>query len=976
MSKSIEILVRDFHSNLQSYKDKNTKFNEQMTRQIYIDNFLANLGWDITNPNSLSYNDREVVVEEYLETGDKPDYTIRLNGRNILHVEAKKVSIDILNDWDAALQTRRYGWNSGHGISILTNFEYLVIYRSFKKPEACDSVNTERYKVYKYTEYIEKFDEIYSLLSRKNIQEGKFDKWVDSISPEKATKFSLDNVFLEKLNNWRVLVGNDLLQVGKEAYFDEIYLNDVVQEFINQIIFLRFAEDNNLEKIKILPELLKKKTYVKYFKELDEKYNSGLFTQTKVIEEIKYETLKEIVEDLYFPNASYDFSIIELSILSRIYEKFLQEELVIKDGMQVELNKTKSATVKQVVSTPNNIVKFMVREALKSKTSGLSPTEVLKLKVADVAVGSGIFLIEAFNYLEGVIIDWYAMENECKPNRNLIPFDMKKQLVNKVLYGFDINSNAVQLTKFSLCLRLLTDENISRTETKNILPNLENIVTANALISDEDVDVLKLSADEFDHILPMSYEAMEKTKFDIILGNPPYLKKEDIKKITNEKEIKIYQTKYTTAFKQYDKYFLFIEKIHYYMNENAICVLLIPNKFISVGAAEKLREFFMKKKSLSAIYDFKHEQLFDNVTNYVAIIKINEFDKDEFTYTIVKNIDEPINDFIEYNLNELDKKHWFLTSDENLLKRYKFTNTKLPKITKELKAVNGIQTSKNDVYVIEGKEIIEEDNEYIYFNKKIEKGIEKFKIEKNIVKSYYNKETNCNGSSYSYLENNSYVIFPYRNGKIIDEDNLKLNFPYTYQYFVKNKYKLLPKECGGNRDVQAFKEWYQFGRTQFLTETDKEKILVGVLSDRPNFNIDRSGMLFASGGTAGYIALFKNENSLYSLEYLSAWLSHPFIDEIFKVIGTSFEGEFYSHGTSTYKFIPLLDIDFQNSEEKRHHDEITKNVQEISMLNEKIKIEVVERKKKFYEKQKNKLINNVNISLETKLNEKYGREHE
>ena len=92
-------LIKRFDIDFNNYK-RNTHYNEAMTRQQYIDVFLRLLGWDITNPTELSYNDREIVAEEYSQQNwkDKPDYTIRMNGVSKFYLDAKKVSIDIINE--------------------------------------------------------------------------------------------------------------------------------------------------------------------------------------------------------------------------------------------------------------------------------------------------------------------------------------------------------------------------------------------------------------------------------------------------------------------------------------------------------------------------------------------------------------------------------------------------------------------------------------------------------------------------------------------------------------------------------------------------------------------------------------------------------------------------------------------------------------------------------------------------------------
>lgn len=432
-------LMNVFSENLPYYKNQKNNFNEQMTRQQYIDVFLRLLGWDISNPDGLSFKEREVVAEEYstVNSKDRPDYTIRMNGMSKFYVEAKKVSVDISLEEAPALQARRYGWNAGHDISLLTNFEYLAIYLTHEMPRESDVASKYRYKLYHYSEYEEKFEEIYSLLSRESLFDGTFNKWIESVRPEDATKMSLDKVFLDQLNGWRVLIANDLLSSGCNinSYGN---VNECIQTFLNQLVFLRFAEDNRFENHNSLKnEILSHRSYKDYFKTLDKKYNSELFRNSSIITDLSENVLSSIVENLYFPNVSYDFSVIDLSILSKIYENFLQQEIVINDGIAT-LEKTKSAKIKSVISTPDEIAVSMVKQALSDKIIGKSVEEILELRIIDIAVGSGIFLIEIYNFLERHLVDLYADKNSEFIDEKVVPFAVKRALIEKVLLGFDI----------------------------------------------------------------------------------------------------------------------------------------------------------------------------------------------------------------------------------------------------------------------------------------------------------------------------------------------------------------------------------------------------------------------------------------------------------------------------------------------------------------------------------------------------------
>lgn len=961
----LQAIIDAFEKDIDNYKSNKVTFNEQMTRQQYLDRFLAILGWDIANPNNLSFSEREVVAEEYSNRGDRPDYTIRMNGMSLFFIEAKKVNVDIKNEVDPAIQARRYGWNAGHKISILTNFEYLIIYTTFKQPSLTDTSSTERYKIYHYKDYVNSFDEIYYLLSRESVLNGNFEQWTSKIVPENATKLSLDNVFLEQLNKWRLLVASDLVESSNQIFDDNQELNEKVQLFLNQLIFLRFAEDNQFEEREELKHSIQNHVdFRSYFESLDKKYNAGIFKDPEIITNISDHTLNQIVENLYFPNVSYDFSIIDLSILSRIYENFLQQ-VITKVSGELVLKKTKSAKIKAVVSTPDSVVKLMVREVLASKIKGLKPDELVNLRIADLAVGSGIFLIEAYNYLEEYLVDWYATQKGSVANHFLVPFKIKKKIIQNVFRGYDINELAVQVTRFSMILRLLSFEKSERIrEITPILPSLEKtIIWGNTLVDVKDIDITNLSFEEAIDIVPMEEDSgFKDERFDIILGNPPYMRTEEIKGTTSSKEIEVYKKNYKSAYKQYDKYFLFIERAILKLKSDGIAGLLVPNKFFTIGAAIELRKFIQNNNGLKQITDFKYAQIFEGVTNYVAMVQFGNFNSPIFNYSVVNSINGAFQSHVRlaYNSNNLLASHWFLTEDKELRDLYDFSINNFPKIEEEILTVNGIQTSKNDVYLLKKKYITGETDDIFHFTVISNKKENSFSIEKKLLRDFYKKSPRVQGKSYKKLIADTLVLFPYKNGKVIDSSIMASEYPNAFDYLNSKKDKLLPKEMGGTRDVPDPTEWYQFGRTQFLKESTQDKIIVGVMSKQPNFNIDRTNMLFSSGSTAGDIAILMKKGSEYKLEYIQAWLSHPFTDNIFKVVGSSFEGGFYTHGTDMYDAIPLLPIDFLNKKEMGLYNNIIFNVKRIENLNKELESLVSEKKKKFIGAQINVLITKIN----------------
>ena len=129
------------------------------------------------------------------------------------------------------------------------------------------------------------------------------------------------------------------------------------------------------------------------FKEADKQYNSGLFKNDSPIFDLSCDIIFDMIESLYYPKTPYMFTIIEPSILGKIYESFLAESLVLQNG-KIALAKKKEYLYKSVVSTPVEIVRYMVKNTLEPLCKGKMPQEILSLKIADIACGSGVFLEE------------------------------------------------------------------------------------------------------------------------------------------------------------------------------------------------------------------------------------------------------------------------------------------------------------------------------------------------------------------------------------------------------------------------------------------------------------------------------------------------------------------------------------------------------------------------------------------------------
>jgi hypothetical protein len=362
--KRIEELVEKFENNLDIYNGG--AYNEATVRSEFIDPFFEELDWDVYNKSDAAPQYREVIFEDSIKVGKgtkAPDYCFTLHGQKIFFVEAKKPSINIESAIEPSFQVRRYAWSAKLSISVLTNFKELSIYESKTRPYNKDRASTGRVKFYKFTDYIEKWDEIYGILSKESVIKGNLDRFVKDDGKKGTTK--VDDEFLKEIEKWREILARKIAIRNK--YISLSQLNYAVQQIIDRIIFLRMAEDKGIEPYEQLRNILKHDNIYEEFGKLckssDEKYNAGLF-HFKDEKEISLEPdkftldltidngiFKEIFSDLYYPKSPYEFSVISPEILGNIYEQFLGKKIRFTPSKQVKIEEKVEVKRQEVYST-------------------------------------------------------------------------------------------------------------------------------------------------------------------------------------------------------------------------------------------------------------------------------------------------------------------------------------------------------------------------------------------------------------------------------------------------------------------------------------------------------------------------------------------------------------------------------------------------------------------------------------------------
>lgn len=709
---------------------KEEQYQEGFLRDLFVDVFGYTL-----NPNP-NYN---LTTEFKNQTGSKKaDGAILKDGHAIGVIELKGMNTTDLSK----IEPQAFGYKNNQPkcrYVITANFQKLRLYID-------NAVEFIEFNLFGLTQ--DDFAQLYFLLNKDSLLS-------DLPATLKSASLSQEEAITKQLyKDYSVFkreLFNDL--TTHNPSIDNVILFQKSQKLLDRLLFIFFAEDSHLlpanfakgiisewEQLKALKMTVPLYDRVKaYFGYLDNghkdehseifAYNGGLFSVDALLDSVRIsdDILHRHIQIL----SEYDFaSEVDVNILGHIFENSLTELDEVKAQLAGEaVDKAQTKRKKDgVFYTPKYITKYIVENTVGKLCTDIKaelairdedyqqditlnksgkkrkklPQQIakeaaalerlhayrdwlLQITICDPACGSGAFLNEALNFL--IAEHDYIVELETKLFGSGLAYpDIENSILENNLFGVDINEESVEIAKLSLWLRTA--------QPRRKLNNLnDNIKCGNSLI--DDVAVAGDKAFDWQTAFP---QVFAKGGFDVVIGNPPYVKEYTSKKAFDGlRNNDIYQGKMDLW------YFFGDMALEILKKETGLIGIIAPNNWITNAGASNFRDTVLDKAKIHEFVDFGDYKVFEDA-GIQTMIYIMSNSKDNDTYELnYSRLDNKKSDhdlvaaFLARNNKEATYFKSEINKEKSKGKLLHFINNKNNKVLEKISQQHDFKLSKDEV---------------------------------------------------------------------------------------------------------------------------------------------------------------------------------------------------------------------------------------------------------------------------------------
>jgi hypothetical protein len=483
-----------------------------------------------------------------------------------------------------------------------------------------------------------------------------------------------------------------------------------------------------------------------------------------------------------------------------------------------------------------------------------------EVTLCDPAVGSGAFPV---GMMTEIVRARCALTSYFNDVHERTPYHFKRHAIQNCLYGVDIDPGAVEIAKLRLWLSLVVDEE----ETKQIkpLPNLGyKIVTGNSLLGvgktlfneklfqqletlkpqyfDESdaakKSTLKRRIDDLIHELTNGKESFDfdiyfseifhaNKGFDIVLGNPPYLRIQGFQ----ENQAAVLKSLYKAAVGKFDIYVLFVERALKLIKPRGVIFFIHPHRFLTADYGRGLKAVLDNVRGLRSAIFFGVNQIFETATTYTGIFSYSENAEClQFKHANAKDFQNGA--FTERQYTR-DGTHWTgwtaQDSSSELISRLSGQARKMSDIFEGI--FQGVVTVGDDIFVLDGKIT---GRYFTGFSIALGEAV---KFEADIVKPMLKGE---HIRRYGKPASHIFVFYPHYKDdrgktRAFTEHELRAQYPLAFEYIKHFKSSLVKKKVKYKTNSQL---WFSLHRSREMSIFESAKILTPQLQNFPHFTLD------------------------------------------------------------------------------------------------------------------------------------------
>ena len=935
--------IQDFINFIKSGKIKDYN-EEQLQARFATEVFEKTLGYKNSFNETWEYElERKTDVD-----GQKPDIVLGEFTSN----ESKVMAVVELKDfkyYDLDKKQNRVGdkrtpveQGFGYAPKFGGNCRWVLI-SNFNEIRLYDKNDENQYERF-YIEDLEddfEFKRFLYLLSKENILDRKLDNLIDLKIKEEE---KIEREFYTKYKTIRSKIVSQVIEDNRTYNAD--VLIEKSQKLLDRFLFIAFCEDKNIipansYKTMVLSSnenVTKHELFTMLCRNIDKgnkqkginKFNGGLFKYDEILDDL---VLDDVIFTELITLADYDFKTdVDENILGRIFEQSISDlEELKNDALGIETDKKKGKRKKDgVFYTPSRITRGIVEKSIGEYLNdkklelgyeklpeltdenietqrGLSVkaekhlafwreyrSKVLSIKVIDPACGSGAFLIAAYDYLKKEldeindrIADLKGRTQELFDGDEMYDASLENEYLIKCLYGVDLNPESVEISKLSLWLRTLTKD--------KPLTNLDdNIKSGNSIT-------------EFDFNEEFS-EVFAKGGFDVVIGNPPYVKQERLKDVKH-----VLEEKYLTFMGTADLYCYFYELGINILRSGGILGYITSNKWLRAKYGTNIRQF-INQYYIIEIEDHGSMKQFSDAevnTNIIIVKKINR--QNSFVKIILTEKNGKTFETSQSNFSE----NGYLFLDNRLLK----VKEKIDSFGKPLEKWNieinrGILTGLNDAFIIDKEK----------YNELIKK---ERKNKELLVPLLRGRDINRYSKNYADL----YLINVHNGYKIGMEKISEINI--DDYIFVKEHLNSFEPKLSKRSDKG--KTPYNLRNCAYLNDFKNQKIIYGETVTGASFFLDNDGFIIDK---TAFMLLGEN------IKYILALLNSRFIEFAYKTFyaGIILSSSGFQYNKEYLKKLPII-VPTQEQEEYLTNlaDKMLESKEKLSKLNKLLELAVVDK---------------------------------